>query len=373
MGIFSSEQIKPIVEDMRNLLSQTHIAFLIGAGCSKCAGLPLMSELTSSVINSDKLSEKTRDLLTKICDCYSGGEDSTIEDYMSEVVDLLSIARRRNERSASQTGLTIGSLSTEERDLEVSISEIKDAIRDSICQSAKIENHQRFIRSIHKYMQAGKDCRKVDYYILNYDTLIEDALGVEKVQFVDGFSGSATGWWNSDLYNNNKIDVRVFKVHGSIDWCLVNGDALPRRIRPGIITETKENHVLIYPAATKYQETQRDPFAQIMHFMRTDLCPGNGKEIILGICGYSFGDHHIDMEIESALFNSQGRLTVAAFVSTDEPQGKLIEWLNNPTISEQVRVYSSKGYYHGVKKEIFKENIDWWKFETLADLLGGKL
>ena len=166
--------------------------------------------------------------------------------------------------------------------------------------------------------------------------------------------------------------ARVFKIHGSIDWCLLEGDPLPRRIRSGIKTESAKTHVLIYPAATKYQETQRDPFAQMLIHMRQSLCPSEGKEMVLAICGYSFGDSHIDLEIENALDRSEGRLTIAAFVGTDEPDGKLKEWLANPTIAEQIRVYAKKGFFHGDKKLELKDEAPWWKFEIFARLLEGE-
>jgi len=44
--VFSSPELKDIVQDMRELLSQNYLAFLLGAGCSKNAGLPLMPKLT---------------------------------------------------------------------------------------------------------------------------------------------------------------------------------------------------------------------------------------------------------------------------------------------------------------------------------------
>jgi hypothetical protein len=164
----------------------------------------------------------------------------------------------------------------------------------------------------------------------------------------------------------------VFKIHGSIDWCLLEGDTIPRRVRSGIKTESSKRHILIYPAATKYQEAQRNPFAQMIHYMRHSLCPNEGMEMVLAICGYSFNDSHIDVEIENALYQSDGRLTIAAFVHTDAPEGRLKAWLTNALISEQVRVYANKGYYHGSNEIKFEKDIPWWKFEVLASLLGGE-
>ena len=94
--------------------------------------------------------------------------------------------------------------------------------------------------------------------------------------------------------------------------------------------------------------------------------------MVLAICGYSFGDSHIDLEIENALYQSGGRLTIAAFVESDEPKGKLKEWLAHPAISEQIRVYAKKGFFHGAKELKLDDEIPWWKFEILAKLLGGE-
>lgn len=375
LTLFSSPELKNTVQDMCDLLSQNHLSFLIGAGCSKIAGLPLMPDLTNDVLTNYKISAETKLLLNKVRDSFSGASFSTIEDYMSEIVDLLSIAERRLRRGATLSKVPVGDHEKNADELQNALDEIKQAI--TLLISAKevdVSTHQKFIRAIHNSLQAGKAGRGVDYFILNYDTLIEDALGLEQVAYFDGFSGAATGWWEPSTFNiKPQIKAaRVFKVHGSIDWCLLEGDTVPRRVRPGIKTESIKKHILIYPAATKYQETQRNPFAQMLHYMRQSLCPSEGKEMVLAICGYSFGDSHIDLEIENALYQSEGRLIIAAFVSTDKPEGKLIDWLADTSISEQIKVYTNKGYFHGDKTIEFVDNVPWWRFEILARLLGGE-
>lgn len=292
---------------------------------------------------------------------------------MSEIVDLLSIAERRTQRGATQSKVSVGDQERDAAELQTALDEIKQAISSTIGDNeVSIAMHQQFVRAIHGSLQAGKTGRCVDYFILNYDTLIEDALGLERVVYCDGFTGAATGWWEPSTFRSDGKIARVFKIHGSIDWCLLKDDSLPRRIRSGIKTESDRKHVLIWPAATKYQETQRDPFAQMLHYMRQSLCPMERKEMVLAICGYSFGDSHIDVEIENALYQSEGRLTVAAFVETNEPEGKLRNWLDNPIISEQVRVYANKGFFHSDKPLKQDSDLLWWKFENLVRLLGGE-
>ena len=373
LTLFSSPELKDIVQDMRELLSQSRLAFLLGAGCSKNAGLPLMHELTKEVLEHDKIGDETKTLLDTVRDLFSGDDSATIEDYMSEIVDLLSIAERRTQCGATESKISVGDQERDSAELQTALDEIKQAISSAIGdKKIDVSTHQQFVRAIHGSLQAGKADRAVDYFVLNYDTLIEDALGLEQVVYFDGFAGAATGWWKPSMLSNNGAGTRVFKVHGSIDWCLLEGDSLPRRIRSGIKTESRKSHVLIYPAATKYQETQRDPFAQLLQYMRLSLSPCKGKEMVLVICGYDFGDSHIDLEIENALYQSEGRLTIAAFAGTDEPEGKLKDWLTDSAISEQIRVYAKKGFFHG-DKELKRENeMPWWRFEILARLLGGE-
>lgn len=374
LSVFSTPNIKSIVQDMRDLLSQGQLSFLLGAGCSRIAGLPLMPGLTEQVLDHTSIGESTKTLLEKVKSLFSGSSLATIEDYMSEVVDLLSIAERRTRRGATQSRVQVGDIQADATELQTALSQIKSAISDIIIsKKVNISTHRHFVRAIHGSLQAGKPARRVDYFILNYDTLIEDSLALERITYCDGFSGGPTGWWEPNNFSSsNRNDARVFKVHGSIDWCLLEDDSLPRRIRQGINVEPVNPHVLIYPAATKYQETQRDPFAQIIRHMRQSLRPSEGKELILAICGYSFGDSHINSEIENALYQSEGRLIIMAYVSTDEPKGIVEEWLSDSAINEQVRVYANKGFFHGNVSHNTEDELPWWKFEILTRLLGGE-
>jgi hypothetical protein len=69
-----SDDLSPLKEsvfatalnELDDLLTQGGKAFLIGAGCSKCAGLPLMAELTSKTLTSTKLSTTTKTILSAI-------------------------------------------------------------------------------------------------------------------------------------------------------------------------------------------------------------------------------------------------------------------------------------------------------------------
>ena len=87
---------KPFAEAVvkfEELLAQSGRAFLIGAGCSKCAGLPLTAELTQEALSSDALDCTTKALLGAIRDlfvCDAGPEKQ-------EDVRRSSLGRHRDE------------------------------------------------------------------------------------------------------------------------------------------------------------------------------------------------------------------------------------------------------------------------------------
>jgi len=172
LTLFSSPELKDVVQDMRELLSQSRLAFLLGAGCSKKAGLPLMPQLTNEVLGHVKISEETKELLDKVRELFSGAESANIEDYMSEIVDLLSIAERRTQRGATQSKVSVGDQKRDAAELQTALDEIKQAVSSAIGdKEVDVTTHQQFVRAIHGSLQAGKADRGVDYFVLNYDTL----------------------------------------------------------------------------------------------------------------------------------------------------------------------------------------------------------
>src|SRR5690242_19836529 len=104
-----SAPFKEAVDKLEELMTQSGRAFLLGAGCSKCAGLPLMTQLTSEALGSAKLDAKSKSILAAIQANFDGATLPNIEDYLSELVDLLAIADRRANRSANQKEIELGS------------------------------------------------------------------------------------------------------------------------------------------------------------------------------------------------------------------------------------------------------------------------
>jgi hypothetical protein len=360
------------------LMAQHGRVFLIGAGCSKCAGLPLMEELTAKVLDSGELDAGTTDILKGIQDSFTGASGPNIEDYLSEIIDLLAIAERRTERGATDNQISIKNKQYSGQQLRESAEKIKRTISGIIERGdTKIDVavHREFVKAVHRPIRPGKtdSLGCVDYICLNYDTLLEDALALEKISFSDGLDGGVTGWWNPAVFERDGLSSRIFKLHGSINWCEFNGDPLPRRVAGNINVQPEgDKRILIWPASTKYRETQRDPYAQLAEHGRRALRAVPGSQKILITCGYRFGDSHINLEVDRALRESDGRLTVVVFTSDNDPQGQLKMWHDDPAITEQVLIFANRGFFHGSNKTSSGADLLWWKFENLTRLLGGE-
>ena len=343
LSFLTEKPFSDAVQKLEDLLAQNWRAFLIGAGCSKCAGLPLTAELTEKVLASNYLEDTAKEILTAIRDLFNGSSPAAhIEDFLSELIDLLALVNRRATRGATNRYIVLADKKYDESNLVQAAEQIKQAIVGVIEQPIFIHTHQRFIEALHRPSRPGKSLsgQSIDYLVLNYDTIIEDALALARVPFSDGMDGGVTGWWNPVMFDRKGLDARVFKLHGSINWHEFPDDPLPRRIASSVqLPSLNKRRVLIWPASTKYRETQFDPYAQLIERARKVLNSNGDSHRVLVICGYSFGDSHINIEIERALNDSAGNLTVIAFTHEDEPSGKLKYWHENSAISEQVLIF----------------------------------
>jgi len=366
------------INEFEQLLHDRNKVFLLGAGCSKCAGLPLTSELVDKVqekLSDDGISIK---VFNQIIDGFNKCEGVlSIKDYLSELIDHISIAQRKVDKGKKEVTIKISEGEYSIQDLKNVLAEIKAKIFECIDGSEiDISTHRKFIKAVHSAMKASKTNSRLrtDYIVLNYDTLIEDALSLEGVKYVDGFKGGAIGSWDIAEYNSDNILTNVLKPHGSLDWSLLEHSPLPIRMRDEKIKKgiVKTEKYLIWPASTKYRETQIDPYAQILDLVRKTLRPESNNQSILITCGYRFSDTHINIEIENALKESNKNLTVIAFFGEDKPSEILQKWINDDQINQQIRIHCNKGFYHSNNVLTSEENLVWWKFEALTRILEGE-
>ena len=242
----------------------------------------------------------------------------------------------------------------------------------------EIKPHFEFIEAL-LISQSNLERRsKTTFFTTNYDTLLEDALALHKKVVCDGFSGGAVGFWNAEKeFSNTAIDsntYHLYKLHGSIDWHRDNNLGLVRA-RYGTKYLSDPANIMIYPQATKYVETQKDPFASLFLGLRKTLM--NGQQNTLITCGYSFGDDHINAEIESALRSEANQTTVIAFIQEAPKDGVVINktldaWLCCPKIGSRVYVAGELGIYHNSTTPLAESDdskYTWWRFDGLTQFI----
>ena len=132
------------------------------------------------------MSDDSKGILTAIQTSFTDANPAAhIEDFLSELVDWLAIANRRASRAVPDNTVTIGAATYTEKQLATAIDEIKLAIEGQISQQVDSSIHERFVQALHRPMRPGKETHGecIDYLVMNYDSLIEDALALSKVHY----------------------------------------------------------------------------------------------------------------------------------------------------------------------------------------------
>jgi hypothetical protein len=369
-------------------LSCPNQSWLLGAGISLMSGIPLMLTLTERIYTL-LAKDPSFALLKAIKDDLP--DDAHIEHVLSQLADYIAIA----ERSKSKE-LIVGGKPVQKDDLKTAhqsvLKQISNIVRWGYVKGTPdkktpdkegtmenpivvVDHHLEFVKALFVVRQAGVHERRkaVKLFTTNYDTLIEDALALSGIPYYDGFSGGALAFWNhpfGTLEPDSEHRACVVKLHGSIDW-RINAEGTVRRVRLGDGYPKDYSQVLIYPQASKYVATQRDPFASQFDRLRKALHATSDN--ILGVCGYSFGDEHVNAEIQLAMQLSESKTTILAFVQ--EIGGKLppvLEtWLKS-NWGERVFVASDKALYQGDKvlaEPDSGKSFGWWTFAGLTKFL----
>lgn len=368
--------------------------WLLGAGISASAHIPLMSQLTKRIC---ELVESTSDaegrqILTAVRLDLS--ENSHVEHYLSHLGDLIAIAERTRSRSAR-----IGAHLRTVAQLRQIYGEIITAIGNTVRYGYKpatpedecvpvagtavdpiidITAHDRFVKALLMQQSNLERRSKLTFFTTNYDTLLEDALSLNKRRVCDGFSGGAVAFWNNrNEFAQASLDnnaVQLCKLHGSVDWYRDERFGLVRS-RYGTNYLHELANIMIYPQATKYIETQKDPFASLFMEFRDTLMHIQQNTLIC--CGYSFGDEHINSEIEHALRSEGNQTTLIVFIKENETEGVTVspcldEWLSCKDIGSRIYVAGENGIYNGSLipcRENDTETYSWWRFSEMTRFL----
>jgi len=76
--------------------------------------------------------------------------------------------------------------------------------------------------------------KSVDLFSLNHDIVIEQCFQAWDVKYTEGFGEPINGvrYWSPELFDVPSIKVRLFKLHGSVNWFLFRANAVSWRNEP---------------------------------------------------------------------------------------------------------------------------------------------
>lgn len=145
---------------------------------------------------------------------------------------------------------------------------------------------------------------------LNHDTLVEQFLIQNKVMFVDGF-GSLDGdvrWSDDRLYDDATAHIRLFKLHGSVDWYKFwdspNRTASVLKLNAATVTDAtgkklnpQTRRPTFLSGINKVTAYQRGVFADV-HYRFHELLRSCSDMVM---SGYGWGDTAINFQLDKWL------------------------------------------------------------------------
>lgn len=382
-----------LLEQIESHLRSPSQSWLLGAGASVEAGIPLMHPLTSRVralLEGDECGD-TFDALSELLP-----EGSHIEHILNQLTDYIALTRR--SRLESGDFIEIHGHKFTEEHLQDAHAKILEKIAQTVkygykpaqegngadgeevgsveCPIVTIDRHQQFVKAVCETGQAGLQSRRgpINLFTTNYDTLLEDSLALSRIEYWDGFSGGAVAFRNYRFGDAPPLvgqRANVVKMHGSIDWHMDESAHVWRVRENDRYPSDKIGRVVIYPQATKYLATQRDPFSVQFDLFRRAFITSDDN--VLCICGYSFGDEHINEEIATGMSRPESRTTLIIFIKENEGLPHCLDVWRKAFWGNRLFILTEKGVYKGPDGPFCepKQGSDyiWWTFSGVIEIL----
>ena len=260
-----------------------HVCVFFGAGAAKACGLPDVEALQKGVLA--RLEEPHRILLAKQLNRRN------LEQALSRIRRIAALLKDSEPISGTEDSI------------EGLTAEVADKLDELVCQ-AIVKELDISSADLRPMLDFAAWAARTDYhspleiFTVNYDLLLERALEEWQVAYFDGFIGTLTARFRTELVEPLPgaecmpgFFVRLWKIHGSLNWEWDEKHKILRRGNP------VRNSAAIYPSDTKYDESRRIPFVVLQDRFRRAL---HQPETLTLISGYSFGDEHLNEVIYDA-------------------------------------------------------------------------
>lgn len=268
------------------------IAFLCGAGTSlshkqsSSICVPAVQDMTNKVEANITAEDKYKDAIQEI-KAEIGEAHYNVEALLTNIEE---------KRNVIGNGILNG-LCKDDFDRLDSI--IKNKIRELVSVHDLITSDEEKSGLIHSdfaewICQADRKY-PVEIFTTNYDYLFEIGLEYKCVPYYDGFTGSFEPFFNADSVEDLNFmpqQTKLWKIHGSLGWHINESNKKVLR------RSSDKNDILIYPSVLKYANSKKQPYVSLMDRLTNFI---KQPDSVLFVCGYSFGDEHINERIMTAL------------------------------------------------------------------------
>lgn len=196
---------------------------------------------------------------------------------------------------------------------------------------------------------------RLHIFTTNYDRFIEYALDQAGIYTLDRFVGKIEPIMRMHKmeldyhYNPPGIRgepryvegvVRYSKIHGSLDWRIINGEIHRVPMQFGSTFSHQEESpldtVVIYPNSAKSIETVYFPYSELFRDFSTSVCRPNS---VLVTYGYGFGDSHVNTIIADMLSIPSTHLVIISF---DKASGRIPSFVENLNLSQVTLLIGKK-------------------------------
>lgn len=302
------------------------IAFLFGAGTSSAIRIPsdVEGETNPLIPAVKELTEKCK--TSVVADATDGLKWEAVWNQL--VADALKYTNRQDiEAILSRLRMVIAAIpgATFQGASSMQLERMEKLICGGIAKEVNPKEseipteipHDHFARWIKKLHRT----RPIEVFTVNYDILIERSLEAQRVPIFDGFVGSYRPYFDASVFDRDNDELlsswlRLWKLHGSINWSGGNGE-------PIIRGEVKEDGQMIMPSHFKYEESKKMPYRAMQDKLGRVM---SQKSAVLVVQGYAFGDDHINEIILSHAERSGA--TILALMFSDPVDNSTIKSLS---------------------------------------------
>ncbi len=297
------------------MIKENNILFLLGAGCSKEAGIPLSNEMVEEIENYIESldpwkSFKELYFYLRSSIQYSEGIFGKFNEPMN-VEKLLHIISEIEKREKNIVYPFIGSWNIRLVDVAGQnfdkLTQFKNLINKRLNQWVKPLDYvsAEYYNGFKKFQSEIGFTMKV--FTLNYDLCFERIISNDLIEL--GFN-QKTYEWHYKNFENDEKPFKLYKLHGSLNWYIDKNET--RRLKMSV--EPAEEPELIFGTDLKMKSV--DPYLFNTYEFRKFSLDEDCK--LITTIGYSYSDDHINSIISQALRADSNRVLLSIAPCKDE-------------------------------------------------------